>query len=80
MPKRRLILLEFAIEGIVGETTAENQGNSLTKLFDFKEKDAWHTKYGANALPFDLVMDLKTINKIEKFHYVPVKTPGTAPF
>lgn len=68
--------LEFAIEGIVGETTAENQGNSLTKLFDFKEKDAWHTKYGANALPFDLVMDLKTINKIEKFHYVPREDAG----
>lgn len=68
--------LEFAIEGIVGETTAENQGNSLTKLFDFKEKDAWHTKYGAKAIPFDLVMDLKTINKIEKFHYVPREDAG----
>ena len=54
----------------------ENQGNSLTKLFDFKEKDAWHTKYNEKAVPFDLVLDLKTINKLEKFHYVPREDGG----
>lgn len=68
--------LEFAIEGIVGETTVENQGNSLSKLFDLKAKDVWHTKYNAKAVPFDLVMDLKTVNKIEKFHYVPREDGG----
>lgn len=68
--------LEFAIAGITGETSVENQGNSLTKLFDFEEKDTWHTKYGANAVPFDLIMDLKTINQLEKFHYVPREDAG----
>lgn len=68
--------LEFAIPGIEGETSVENQGNSLTKLFDFKEKDAWHTKYNEKAVPFDLVLDLKTINKLEKFHYVPREDGG----
>lgn len=68
--------LEFAIPGIEGETSVENQGNSLTKLFDFKEKDTWHTKYNEKAVPFDLVLDLKTINKLDKFHYVPREDGG----
>lgn len=68
--------LEFAIEGIVGETSVENQGSSLNKLFDFEEGELWHTKYGINALPFDLIMDLKTINQIEKFHYIPRENSG----
>ena len=68
--------LEFAIEGIVGETTAENQGRSLSRLFDFEEGELWHTKYGVNALPFDLIMDLRTINQIEKFHYIPRDNAG----
>jgi hypothetical protein len=68
--------LEFAIQGIAGETTAENQGRSLNRLFDFEEGELWHTKYGINALPFDLVIDLKTINQIEKFHYIPRDNAG----
>lgn len=68
--------LEFAIPGIEGETSVENQGNSLVKLFDFTEKDTWHTKYGVKAVPFDLVMDLKTVNKLEKFHYLPREDAG----
>lgn len=68
--------LEFAIQGIVGECTAPGQGNSLPKLFDFQEGDLWHTKNGANAIPFDLVMDLKTINKLDKFHYIPRDNAG----
>lgn len=63
--------LEFAIAGIEGTTTAENQGKSLEKLFDFQEGELWHTKYGVNAIPFELVMDLKTINKLDKFNYLP---------
>lgn len=64
--------LEFAIQGIVGETTVENQGGSgIDALFNFDESDTWHTKWGANAIPFDLTMDLKTINQLDKFHYLP---------
>ncbi|MDR1091285.1 MAG: DUF5110 domain-containing protein, partial [Prevotella sp.] len=68
--------LEFAIEGIVGQTTAENQGRSLNRLFDFEEGELWHTKYNVNALPFDLIMDLKTINRLDKFHYIPRDNAG----
>lgn len=64
--------LEFAIKGIVGETTAENQGGSgIGKLFDFDESNGWHTKWGVNSIPLDLVMDLKTINQLDKFQYLP---------
>lgn len=63
--------LEFAIKGITGETTAANQGRSLRRLFDFEEGELWHTKYNVKAVPFDLVMDLNSINQIDKLHYLP---------
>lgn len=64
--------LEFAIPGIVGETTAEDQGGSgINKLFDFDESTVWHTKWGVISIPFDLIVDLKTINQLDKFHYLP---------
>lgn len=63
--------LEFAIRDITGKTSVENQGNSLAKLFDFEEGELWHTKHGVNAVPFNLVMDLKSINKLDKFNYLP---------
>lgn len=68
--------LEFAIKGIVGETTVENQGHSLNKLFDFEEGELWHTKYNVNALPFGIIIDLRSINKIDKIQYVPRENAG----
>ncbi len=68
--------LEFAIHDIIGKTTAENQGGSgIRNLFDFDEGSTWHTKWSTNAVPFDLVMDLKTINQLDKFEYLP-RTEG----
>lgn len=68
--------LEFAIQGIEGECTSPAQGGSgVDKLFDFIESGEWHTKYGTNAIPFDLIMDLKTVNQLDKFHYLP-RTDG----
>jgi alpha-glucosidase (family GH31 glycosyl hydrolase) len=64
--------LEFAIKGIVAQTTAQNQGGSgIDKLFDFDLSSTWHTKWDVNSLPFDMVIDLKTINQLDKFQYVP---------
>ena len=68
--------LEFAIAGITGETTAANQGRSLRRLFDFEVGELWHTKYNEKAVPFDLVMDLHTINQLDKLHYVPRDNAG----
>ncbi|RZJ83082.1 MAG: hypothetical protein EOO20_23455 [Chryseobacterium sp.] len=64
--------LEFAIQGISAETSTENQGGAeIAKLFDFDEGNMWHTKWGAKAVPFDMMIDLKSINQLEKFHYLP---------
>lgn len=64
--------LQFAIQGIKAETTAENQGgDGINKLFDFDEGNMWHTKWGVKAIPFDMIIDLKSINQLDKFHYLP---------
>lgn len=70
--------LEFAIRGIKGECTAASQGRvGVKRLFDFVESgDIWHTKYGAKAVPFELVMDLVTVNQLDKFHYLPRTNAG----
>lgn len=69
--------LEFALQGIIGETTVENQGGqNINKLFDYDENNTWHTKYGVNSVPFELTMDLRTINQLDKFHYLPRTDAG----
>lgn len=68
--------LEFAITGMMGETSVPNQGNSIRKLFDFEEGEIWHTKYNEKAVPFDLIIDLRSINQIEKLHYLPRDNAG----
>ena len=69
--------LESAIKGIVGETSCDNQpGQSIDRLFNFDEKDSWHTKWSAKAVPFDLIMDLRSINVLDKFQYLPRSSRG----
>lgn len=70
--------LEFAIHGIQGEiTAAEQEGFEVSHLFDFAESgDIWHTKYRAKALPFDMIIDLNSINQLDKFHYLPRQDGG----
>ena len=70
--------LEFAIKGIRGEVTAEVQeGFELFRLFDFAELgDMFHTKYRKNAMPFDMIIDLRSVNELDKFHYLPRKDGG----
>lgn len=68
--------LEFAITGITGETSVPNQVGSIRRLFDFEEGELWHTLYNAKAVPFDLIIDLRSINQIEKLHYLPRENAG----
>ncbi|MDQ2863447.1 MAG: DUF5110 domain-containing protein, partial [Bacteroidota bacterium] len=64
--------LEFAIHDIAAQSSvADEEDNEISKLFDFDDKNEWHTKYGQNAIPFNIVMDLKTINQLDKFEYLP---------
>ena len=63
--------LEFAITGITAKSTCENQGGQGTnRLFDFEEGNVWHTKYGENAVPFDLIIDLNCKATVDKLHYL----------
>ncbi|MEG1866203.1 MAG: glycoside hydrolase family 31 protein [Bacteroides sp.] len=69
--------LEFALKGVEAETTAVPQeGFEVNRLFDFAESgDTWHTKYRVNAFPFTMIIDLKTVNQLDRFHYLP-RTDG----
>ncbi len=69
--------LEHAIRGIRGETSCPNQrGQALTHLFDFDEASTWHTQWKQQAVPFDLVADLRSVNIIDKLRYLPRPDAG----
>ncbi|RZL19143.1 MAG: DUF5110 domain-containing protein, partial [Pedobacter sp.] len=64
--------LQFAIKGIRGTSTAEDQdGSEVGKLFDQETDDVWHTKWGKNSVPFDINIDLKGLHQLEKIQYLP---------
>ncbi|HKI90247.1 MAG TPA: TIM-barrel domain-containing protein [Draconibacterium sp.] len=64
--------LQFAIKGIKAESNANMQGgHGLNRLFDFDENSTMHTKYRTKSVPFDIVIDLKSINHLEKIVYLP---------
>lgn len=65
--------LEHAVKGIRAQTSCENQGGAgIAKLFDFDKKSMWHTKWGkGDAVPFDLTIDLRSINKLDRLEYLP---------
>lgn len=66
--------LEFAIKGIRAQTSCENQrGQGINKLFNFDEGDMWHTAWGdkGSAVPFDILIDLRSTNQLDKLEYLP---------
>ena len=69
--------LEFAIKGITAKlTVADQDGAGIPKLFDFDESSGWHTKWDLKATPFDMVIDLNTINQLDKLEYIPRTSGG----
>jgi alpha-glucosidase (family GH31 glycosyl hydrolase) len=70
--KTKVNPLEFAIHDIVAQSSAaDEEDNEIGKLFDFNDKDLWHTKYGQKAIPLNMIIDLKTINQLDRFEYLP---------
>lgn len=64
--------LEFAIKDITATLTVADQGGAeVSKLFDFDESSTWHTKWSVTAVPFEMVIDLNTINQLDKLEYMP---------
>ena len=71
--------LEFAIKGIKGQNSKPDQsGQELGKLFDFDEKSIWHTEWKNTppAVPFELTLDLRGVNQLDRFEYVPREDAG----
>ena len=64
--------LEFAITGITAKVSVADQGGAqVANLFDFDESTGWHTSWDVKAESFDMVIDLNTINKLDKMEYMP---------
>jgi alpha-glucosidase (family GH31 glycosyl hydrolase) len=64
--------MQFAIMGITAESTANMEdGQGLNNLFDFDENSLMHTEYSGKSIPFEIIIDLKSINTLEKIVYSP---------
>jgi len=64
--------LQFAVKGIVAECSTEMYGGyGLDNLFDFDDNSLMHTRSAEKSLPFEAVLDLKSINHVEKIVYTP---------
>lgn len=73
--KTKMNPLQFAIPHISGYCSAPAEdGQELHKLFDFDSTNLWHTEYEKKAVPFDLVLDLKSVNQLDKMEYLPRKS------
>ena len=64
--------LEFAIKGITAKVSVADQGGAeVANLFDFDESTGWHTSWDSKAETFTMVIDLNTINQLDKLEYMP---------
>ena len=71
--------LRLAIRGIRAETTCKNQGDQgINNLFDFDEAKGWHSDWTnkPQAVPFDITVDLRTVNVLDHLHYMPRPDAG----
>ena len=69
--------LEFTVKGIQAALTCRNQnGQGVAKLFDYDPKTAWHTRYQTKAVPFEMMIDLRTVNDLDRLEYMPRKDAG----
>ena len=68
--------LEFAVTGITAQlNVADQEGAGIEQLFDYDEVNMWHTKWDAKAVPFEMIIDLNSINQLDRFDYLP-RTSG----
>ncbi|MBR1732853.1 MAG: discoidin domain-containing protein, partial [Alloprevotella sp.] len=68
---------QFALKGIVGQTSCPNpSGQGIQKFFDYDRKTTWHTDWNIRAVPFDLTIDLRSVNQLDRFQYQPREDAG----
>ena len=64
--------LRDAVHGIKATTSCENQpGQNIQNLFDFDVSSVWHTTWGKAAVPFDINIDMKSVNQLDHIQYMP---------
>lgn len=64
--------LEFAVRNMRGKTSCDNQGGQgIAHMLDFDESTTWHTKWGQSAVPFDMIVDMRSVNILDKLWYLP---------
>lgn len=65
--------LDEAIRNITAtNSTPDWDGLEVSKMFDFNEKNYWHTDYyKKGVLPFDVTLNLHGIAKLDKIQYLP---------
>ena len=70
--------LEFAIKGIYAQASCADQpGSGIRKLVDFDQKSGWHSRWGkGDAVPFDITLDLKSVNSLDRLEYIPREDAG----
>ncbi|QTU82860.1 discoidin domain-containing protein [Carnobacteriaceae bacterium zg-C25] len=69
--------LKFAVEGITATTNTPAQGGTpLKNLVDLNVSNQFHSKWGVNALPETLTLDLKYAYDLDKLVYVPRQDGG----
>ncbi|GAB3025864.1 glycoside hydrolase family 31 protein [Niabella terrae] len=67
--------LQYALTGVSGYCTAAGQGvHSIDKLFDGDAASDWHTEFSTVAVPFEILIDLKSVSQLDKFQYLPRST------
>lgn len=73
--------LQYAIKNISIRASVRSQGGSgLHNLVDFDESDLWHSRWDTAAVPFNIVMDLNSINQLDKVEYLPRDNAGNGVF
>ncbi len=69
--------LRFAVRGLKATTSCANQpGQGIAHMTDFDEGSIWHTAWDATAVPFDMEIDLHTVNQLDCLHYLPRTDAG----
>lgn len=63
---------EFAIKGIKATATIPTQeGEGIENLFDQDVSTGWHSDYEKSKVPFEIILDLGSVNTISKLEYIP---------
>lgn len=63
---------EFAIKGIKATSSIPSQeGEGIENLFDQDVNTGWHSDYEKSKVPFEIILDLGSVNTISKLEYIP---------